>query len=213
MVLLTAGGMLVAQSGLSARAQTTTAQTALGAGSGTKTNQPPSSGGQNTSPGTNQNCVAGNQTRSQRTAPFVAALPIMPTAATVALTTFSPQPTDAPNTASGADGSEVRAFAHQGPTNYPNQFPHANGLSRYYKFRQVQFTTNRMSPNLPAQTIWGFDDGTHGPHSPGPTYQANYGKPQMTRNINALPLISQKNNTGFGMASVTTHLHNRHTPS
>ncbi len=62
MGLLTAGGMLVAQSGLSARAQTTTAQTALGAGSGTKTNQPPSSGGQNTSPGTNQNCVPGNQT-------------------------------------------------------------------------------------------------------------------------------------------------------
>ena len=46
MGLLTAGGMLVAKSGLSARAQTTV-----------QTNQPPSSGGNNTSPGTNQNCV------------------------------------------------------------------------------------------------------------------------------------------------------------
>src|ERR1700756_3249822 len=69
MGLLTAGGMLVAKSGLSARAQTTV-----------QTNQPPSSGGSNTSPGTNQNCVPGNQTASPPTRPFVVALPIMPLA-------------------------------------------------------------------------------------------------------------------------------------
>src|SRR5258707_322478 len=80
------------------------------------------------------------------------------TAATVALATLNPGPTDPPNAASGTDGSEVRAFAHQGPTNYPTLFPHANALSRYYKFRQVQFNTNQFSPNLPTQTIWGFDD-------------------------------------------------------
>ena len=51
MGLLTAGGMLVAKAGLSARAQRVT------------TNNPPSSG-QNTSPGTNQNCVPGNQMAS-----------------------------------------------------------------------------------------------------------------------------------------------------
>src|SRR5579871_943268 len=59
MGLLTAGGMLVAKSGLSARAQTTV-----------QTNQPPSSG-QNTSPGTNQNCVPGNQTASPPTRAFI----------------------------------------------------------------------------------------------------------------------------------------------
>lgn len=199
MGLLTAGGMLIAKSGLSARAY-----------GQTQTNNPPSSG-QNTSPGTNQNCVPGNQTASPPTRPFVVALPIIPLAQTVALSTLSPQPTDAPNPNSGSDGSEVRAAAHQGPTNYPGQFPHANGLSRYYKFHQVQFTTSQH-PDLPQQTIWGFTDG-HTTSSPGPTYKANYGTPQLTRNINALPAITQMNNTGFGMNSVTTHLHNAHNPS
>src|SRR5215471_11692060 len=198
MGLLTAGGMLVAKSGLSARAQSTI------------TNQPPSSGS-NTSPGTNQNCAPSNQTASPPTRPFVVALPIMPVAQTVALATYSPQPTDCPNTSSGSDGTEVRAACHQAPTNYGSQFPHANALSRYYKFRQVQFTTSQH-PDLPNQTIWGFSDGVN-TTSPGPTYKANYGTPQMTRNINALPSINQKNNTGFGFASVTTHLHNAHNPS
>src|SRR5262245_43307498 len=136
MGLLTAGGMLVAKSGLSARAQITT-------------QQPPSSGS-NTSPGTNQNCVPGNQTASPPTRAFITALPVMRTAKTVPLSSLSPQPTDCPNTSSGADGTEVRAACHQGPTNYPGQFPHANGLSRYYKFRQVPFATSQ-SPDLPLQ--------------------------------------------------------------
>jgi len=80
-----------------------------------------------------------------------------------------------------------------------------------YQFNQRQFTTSQH-PDLPPQTIWGFDDGT-GPRSPGPTYQAFYGKPQITRNINSLPSITEVNNTGFGMASVSTHLHNAHNPS
>lgn len=209
MGLLTAGGMLVAKSGLSARAQVAGPN---GGSSQTKTNNPPS-GGDNQSPGTNQNCVPGNQMASPVTRAFVTALPIMPIAATVPLSSYNPQPTNAPNPNSGSDGSEVRAFAHQGPTNFPNLFPNANALSKYYKFHQVQFTTKQFSPDLPSQTIWGFDDGTHGPHSPGPTYQATYGVPQMTRNINALPNITQQNNTGFGMPSVTTHLHNAHNPS
>src|SRR5437016_9331689 len=183
MGLLTAGGMLVAKSGLSAQITT---------------NKPPRSGS-NTSPGTNQNCVPGNQTASPPTRAFITPLPIMPVAQTVALSTLSPQPTDCPNTSSGSDGTEVRAACHQGPTNFSNQFPHANGLSRYYKFRQKSFSASQ-SPDLPLQTIWGFDDGT-GTRSPGPTYKANYGTPQSTRNINALPSIMQKNNTGFGFPS------------
>src|SRR6202167_4804645 len=61
MGLLTASGMLVAKSGLSARAY----------GQQVQTNNPPSSGGNNTSPGTNQNCVPGNQTQSPVTKPFI----------------------------------------------------------------------------------------------------------------------------------------------
>jgi len=193
MGLLTAGGMLVAKSGLSARAQTTV-----------QTNKPPSSGGNNTSPGTNQNCVPGNQTASPPTRAFISPMPIIPLARTVSA--LSPTPTESPNTGAG----EVRAAAFQAPQIDPNRFPVVPAT--LYKFTQKQFTTSQFSPDLPPQTIWGFDDGT-GPRSPGPTYQAFYGKPQLTRNVNALPNINQVNNTGFGMPSVSTHLHNGHTPS
>jgi FtsP/CotA-like multicopper oxidase with cupredoxin domain len=191
MGLLTAGGMLVAKSGLSARAQTTV------------TNQPASSG-QNTSPGTNQNCVPGNQTQSPHTRAFISPLPIMPLVRKVSA--LSPTPTENPNTGAG----EVRAAAFQAPQIDSSRFPVVPGT--LYQVNQRQFTTSGMSPDLPAQTLWGFDDGT-GTRSPGPTYQAFYGKPQLTRNINSLPNVNQVNNTGFGMPSVTTHLHNAHNPS
>src|ERR1700732_2876122 len=71
MGLLTAGGMLVAKNGLSARA--------FGE---TPTNNPPSSGS-NTSPGTNQSCVPGNQTASPQTTPFIDPLVVMPLTQTV----------------------------------------------------------------------------------------------------------------------------------
>jgi FtsP/CotA-like multicopper oxidase with cupredoxin domain len=81
--------------------------------------------------------------------------------------------------------------------------------SRLYKFTQQAITVTQ-SPDLPQQTIWGFNDGTHA-ISPGPTYKANYGVPQLTRNVNGLPPANQ--NGGFGMPTVTTHLHNAHNPS
>ena len=192
MGLLTAGGMLVAKSGLSARAF----------GQSIQTNNPPSSGA-NTSPGTNQNCVPGNQTASPKTRAFVQALPIMPVAKTVA--SLTPAPTENPNLGAG----EVRAAPFQAPLIDPTRFPVVPGT--LYQMHQRQFTASQ-SPDLPRQTLWGFDDGT-GTRSPGQTYQAFYGKPQLTRNINSLPSITEKNNTGFGMASVSTHLHNAHNPS
>jgi len=201
MGLLTASGMLVAKSGLSARAQTTTPTNGL-PGSNVKTNNPPSAGN-TTSPGTNQNCVPGNQTASPKTRAFIQPLPIMPLAKTVA--SLAPTPTENPNTAAG----EVRAAPFQAPAIDATRFPVVPAT--LYQFNQRQFTTS-FSPDLPNATIWGFDDGT-GTRSPGPTYQAFYGKPQLTRNINSLPSITESNNTGFGMASVTTHLHNAHNPS
>ena len=198
MGLLTAGGMLVARSGLSARAQTPQGLP----GSNVKTNQPASSAS-NQSPGTNQNCVPGNQLASPKTRAFIQPLPIMPLAKTVS--SLTPTPTEDPNTAAG----EVRAAPFQAPQINATAFPVVPGT--LYQFNQRQFTTS-FSPDLPNQTMWGFDDGT-GPRSPGPTYQAFYGKPQLTRNINSLPSITESNNTGFGMASVTTHLHNAHNPS
>src|SRR5579864_5252502 len=70
--LLTAGGMLVAKSGLSARAQSVNG-------------------------GTNQLCVPNNQPASPATRKFVQPLTIMPIAHTVRA--LSPTPTTCPNTA------------------------------------------------------------------------------------------------------------------
>jgi len=190
MGLLSASGMLVAKSGLSARALQVT------------TNNPPSSG-QNTSPGTNQNCVPGNQMASPPTRPFVQPLTVMPVVQAVA--SLSPEPTLNPNTGAG----EIRAAAFQAPGIDPVRFPVVPKV--LYNMNQRQFTTSQH-PDLPAQTVWGFDDGT-GPRSPGPTYQAFYGTPQLTRNTNSLPAVNQVNNTGFGFPSVSTHLHNAHNPS
>jgi FtsP/CotA-like multicopper oxidase with cupredoxin domain len=187
MGLLTAGGMLVAKSGLSARAQTQ------------------SGGGQNTSPGSQQLCQVGNQAQSPQTKPFIDPLPIMPL--TRRVRSLSPNPTLNPNVGAG----EVRAAAFQAPQIDSSRFPVVPAV--LYELFQRQFTTRQTSDRtLPPQTIWGFDDGS-GPRSPGPTYQAFYGTPQITRNHNALPPTTQVNNTGFGMPQVSTHLHNGHTPS
>ncbi len=186
MGLLTAGGMLVAKNGLSARAQTVTPQTQL-----------PGDG----QVGSNQNCVPTKQAASPPTRAFIEPLPIMPVAQTVA--SLSPTPTTCPNTSAG----EVRAACHQATQLDASRFPVVP--SKLYKFTQ-QAITVVQSPDLPNQTIWAFSDGTH-VTSPGPTYKANYGVPQLTRNINALPPANQ--NGGFGIPSVTTHLHNGHTPS
>src|SRR5215472_16593362 len=70
MGLLTAGGMLVAKSGLSARAQSVNG-------------------------GTNQLCVPINQPASPATHPFVVPLTVMPLAQTVP--SLSPTPTTCPN--------------------------------------------------------------------------------------------------------------------
>src|ERR1700735_866308 len=201
MGLLTAGGLLIAKHGLSSRAlaQSTAVPPVT-------TNNPPSGGGQNLSPGTDQNCVPGDQTMrppAPPTRPFIVPLTVMPTARQVP--SLTPTPTLNPNTGAG----EVRAAAFQAPGISMSRFPVVP--QTLYQFNQRQFTTSQH-PDLPPQTIWGFDDGT-GPRSPGPTYQAFYGKPQITRNINSLPSITEVNNTGFGMASVSTHLHNAHNPS
>jgi len=178
MGLLTAGGMLVAKSGLSARAY-----------------------GQTVNGGTNQMCLPNNQPASPPTRSFIEPLTVMPLAQTVG--SLSPSPTLCPNTAAG----EVRAACFQAPQIDASRFPIVPSV--LYKFTQ-QAIQAVQSPDLPVQNIWGFNDGVHS-ISPGPTYRAHYGTPQLTRNINALPPANQ--NGGFGMPSVTTHLHNAHNPS
>src|SRR5262249_25776054 len=121
------------------------------------------------SPGSFNLCVVGNQAASPPTTPFVEPLVVMPQMQTVAA--LNPAHTLAPNTAAG----EVRAANDQAFSQFPAQ--------RLYNVTQRALQVS-MSPNLPIQTVWGFDDNNGHATSPGPTYAANYGVPQITRNRN-----------------------------
>ncbi len=140
-----------------------------------------------------------NEPCSPRTIPFVEPMPIIPIKRPLSGPP-SPMPTVAPNTAiNPATGLpfEGRTHDHQAL----NIFPPA----LYYSISQ-RANLMSMHPQLPMQTIWGFDG-----QYPGPTFVSRYGKPILVRNFNNLPPADQ--NGGFGLPSVTTHLHNGHTPS
>ena len=134
---------------------------------------------------------------SPPTTPFQENMPRLTVAQPVAA--LNPAPTIAPNTAAG----EGRTVSHQAFAQFPPQ--------RFYELIQQQGTVSVALPNeLPPQTIWGFNGIT-----PGPLFVERYGvlgSPGngsiLVRQRNNLP----SNNGGFGLPSVTTHLHNGHTP-
>jgi FtsP/CotA-like multicopper oxidase with cupredoxin domain len=139
---------------------------------------------------------ADGKIESPPTEAFIEPLSIMPTKQAVA--SLTPAPTAAPNTAAG----EGRTRSHQAfPPNFGSRFAPRKLYEIHQRAAQVS-----MSPDLPMQTIWGYDGMT-----PGPTFIAHYGEPILVRNFNDLPPRTQ--NDGVGLPSVTTHLHNGHTPS
>lgn len=117
-------------------------------------------------------------------------------------TTLSPAPTVAPNTAAG----EGRTIAHQALTQFAPQ--------KYYaitqKAGQVKITSDST---IALQNMWGYAIGKPTDNNPiyvpGPLYVQQYNVPILVRNYNQLPA----DNGGFGKNSVSTHLHNGHTPS
>src|SRR5215831_5284663 len=139
--------------------------------------------------GSNSVCVPTNQAASPPTRPFVEPLTVMPVKQPVA--SLTPTPTAVPNNAAG----EGRTRIHQAFGQFPPQ--------HLYQITQ-EAALAVMSPDLPPQTIWGFDG-----IAPGPTYVAHYGQANLVRNVNQLP----SDNGGFGNNQITTHLHNGHTPS
>ncbi len=143
----------------------------------------------------------GGQCASPATTPFTMPLPIPPVKQPVAWSSLSPAPSIAPNTAiNPATGLkyEGRTRTHQGPAlGLPFPTPIAYQVTQ--RLAQI-----RVSNQLPLQNLWTFDGS-----APGPTYAAQYGQPVLIRNVNQLPAA----NGGFGMNSVSTHLHNGHTPS
>ncbi|MFL5310072.1 MAG: multicopper oxidase family protein [Myxococcales bacterium] len=183
MGLLAGSGMLLAKNGLSSRA----AYASWGSGSCSRSN---------TGCG---NCA------SPVTTPWTMNMPIPPVRQPIALSALAgPPPTLAPNNAiNPAIGIayEGRTRAHQSPIGSHGALPFP--AATVYQVRQREADVN-VSPDLPPQRLWTFDG-----FSPGPTFVAQYGTPILVRNYNNLPA----DNGGFGLNSVTTHLHNGHTPS
>jgi FtsP/CotA-like multicopper oxidase with cupredoxin domain len=153
---------------------------------------------------TTSNTGCGN-CASPVTTPWTMNMPIPPVRQPIALSALSgPAPTLAPNnTINPATGIawEGRTRAHQSPIGSNGNLPFP--ATTVYQARQ-QATQVTVSPDLPPQTLWTFDGS-----SPGPTIVAQYGTPILIRNYNNLPT----DNGGFGLNSVSTHLHNAHNPS
>jgi FtsP/CotA-like multicopper oxidase with cupredoxin domain len=132
---------------------------------------------------------------SPQTTAFVEDMPRLPVLAPVRA--LNPKPTIVPNTAAG----EARTEPHQAYKQFPPK--------RFYELTQRAGLV-RMANDLPPQPIWGFNGIT-----PGPLIVERYGalgNPQegsiLVRQRNNLPA----NNGGFGLPSVSTHLHNGHVP-
>lgn len=145
---------------------------------------------------------ATGQTTSPEIVPFSEPLPVLfgPDAAPNRMHTFSVSPSvftvGGPPTQNPQTG-EGRRKPHQ-------LFPPASDTSlRYIQTIQAPALV-KVSEGLPEQPLWTFNGV-----SPGPTFVAHYGEQLLVRNVNNLPA----QNGGFGIPSVSTHLHNGHTPS
>ncbi len=91
--------------------------------------------------------------------------------------------------------AEGRTRNHQALLRFPPQ--------KYYELRFEQ-GMHSWHPDLPAGPVWA-PNGIF----PGPMLYMRYGEPVLVRMYNDLPA----QNLGFGIPSITTHLHNGHTPS
>jgi len=134
---------------------------------------------------------------SPPTTPWQDLMPRLPVLPTVPLASLNPAPQKIPNTGAG----EARTVPHQAWDDFPPV--------RYYEMSE-QLANLQVHGDLPLQPLWTFNGVV-----PGPMIVERYGNlgnPQagsvLLRLHNNLPA----NNGGFGLPSVTTHLHNGHTP-
>ncbi len=84
---------------------------------------------------------------------------------------------------------------------YGGKFP----PKKFYELVAAE-TKHKFHPDYADSAVWTFDG-----QLPGPNIQAKYGEPIMVRFHNHLPSVKTPQN--FGIAEITTHLHNAHTPS
>src|SRR5262249_35406452 len=163
--------------------------------------------------GGDENCRPGS---SPRTRAFVEPLTILPQLPEVPFSALDPAPTECPNNAI----NPATGLPFEGRGQFDGVLrPGTDCFQFFGRFAPQHFFLTRrrargasFPPDLPPQTLWGFDLGDDRPAiAPGPTIVTRYGEPVLVRRVNALPPEGQ--NGGFGIPSVTTHLHNNHNGS
>jgi FtsP/CotA-like multicopper oxidase with cupredoxin domain len=139
--------------------------------------------------------------------PFLEPLPILPVLPERSLADLDPAPTNYPNRTT----NPATNLPFEGRSE-PHQSRDVFGVDKYFQTR-IAATQASIHPKLPKQTFWGFNLGgsdlSKDPAmSPGPIQVMHRGTPIVVRRINALP--PPKQNGGFGVPEVSTHLHNFH---
>ena len=92
--------------------------------------------------------------------------------------------------------------------------PGSQGSFIPQKFYELEMKEDfiQLHPDLAAKTrFFCFHDDKGNARVPGPLIRAKYGEPVLVRFKNKLPSV--KTPQDFGIAEMTTHLHNGHTPS
>lgn len=96
-------------------------------------------------------------------------------------------------------------------TKYPvDTLDHQNSVlsefkpKKYYHHRYTENTKYKFHSQYPENTVWGWENNFG-----GPTFKVRYGEPVLVRRTNCL----DPNHVGVGNPSVSTHLHNAHTPA
>ena len=184
--LLTAGGTLIAKAGLSARAFA---------------DQGP--GGGNTL--TTVQGVDGPA--SPPAAPWKQPMPFLTVKTPVDYHTMVGGPPTGFTPIDGATKSTPHQyFSYNAATDKFGPGPAGSFIPQKFYELNMNEVQLKLHPDYSPTTVWGFDGLV-----PGPLFRVKYGEPVLVRFHNNLPSV--KIPQPFGIAEMTTHLHNAHTPS
>jgi FtsP/CotA-like multicopper oxidase with cupredoxin domain len=135
--------------------------------------------------------------------PWVQPMPILPVKTPVGSNEMAGGPPDGTTLIDGATKRINHQFFSVDPNTgtFGGKFP----PRKFYEL-VMQEARHKFHPDYAATTVWGFDGQV-----PGPIIHARYGEPIVVRFHNHLPSI--KVPQSFGIAEITTHVHNAHTPT
>jgi FtsP/CotA-like multicopper oxidase with cupredoxin domain len=140
---------------------------------------------------------------SPPTRPWVASMPILPVKQPIAPENCEYGYPDGTTLIDGGTKRVNHQFCSYNPNTgtWSGKFP----PKKFYELRMKEAKA-KLHPDYAETTYWGFEGMV-----PGPLIRAKYGEPVMIRYHNKLPSV--KKAQAFGIAEMSTHLHNGHTPS